>query len=45
MMPETMTCIKINHGELNSATRPLPIPTAGEALIKVAAAGANRPDI
>lgn len=35
MMPETMTRIEINHGDLNSATRPLPIPTAVEALPKL----------
>jgi NADPH:quinone reductase-like Zn-dependent oxidoreductase len=45
MTPETMTCIKINHGDLNTTMRPLPIFVTGETLIKVVAAGVNRPDI
>ena len=45
MIPETMTCIKINHGDLNTTMSPLPIAVAGETLIKVAAAWVNRPDI
>ena len=45
MLPETMTCIEISDGNLITATRPLPLPAAGEVLIKVAAAGVNRPDI
>ena len=44
-MPETMKCIEINHDKLNIAIRPLPIPVAGEVLIKVAAAGVNHLDI
>lgn len=44
MVPETKTCIG-NHDKLSTATRPLPIPAAGETLIKVAAAGVNRSDI
>ena len=44
-MPETMICIEINHGSLNTAMRPLPIPTRGEVLLKVTAAGVNHPDI
>ena len=30
---------------LRVATRPVPLPTAGEVLIRVAAAGVNRPDV
>jgi NADPH:quinone reductase-like Zn-dependent oxidoreductase len=44
-MPETMICNEINHGSLNTTIRHLPIPTRGEVLIKVAAAGGNRSDI
>ena len=44
-MTETMKCIEINHGELNTAIRHLPIPVAGEVLIKVAAAGVNHLDV
>jgi putative PIG3 family NAD(P)H quinone oxidoreductase len=47
--PDTMTAIEIaGHGGpevLNSVTRPVPRPGPGEVLIKVAAAGVNRPDI
>ncbi len=48
-MPETMKCIKIKHGELNIANRPLPIPVAGAGAgavsIKAAAAGVNHLDV
>ena len=44
-MPEAMKSIKINHGELNTAIRPLPTPLAGEVLIKVAAAGVKHSNI
>ena len=43
-MSEAITCIEIINGELNTAMRSLPMPVAGEVLIKVAAAGINRPD-
>jgi NADPH2:quinone reductase len=49
MLPETMTCIEISTPGgpevLKPATRPLPTPKPGEVLIKVAAAGINRPDV
>ncbi len=48
-LPATMTAIAI-HGAggpdvLQPETRPLPVPGPGEILVKVAAAGVNRPDI
>jgi putative PIG3 family NAD(P)H quinone oxidoreductase len=46
---ETMTAIEIREpggpDVLVPATRPVPEPAAGEVLIKVAAAGVNRPDV
>lgn len=48
-LPATMKCIEIpsfgGPEVLTVATRPLPVPKAGEVLIKVAAAGVNRPDV
>ena len=48
-LPETMTAIDISEPGgpevLVPATRPLPRPGLGEVLIKVAAAGVNRPDV
>lgn len=48
-LPETMTCIEISEPGgpevLKPASRPLPTPGEGEVLIKVAAAGVNRPDV
>ncbi len=48
-LPETMRCIEIARPGgpevLTPATRPLPRPAAGEVLIRVAAAGVNRPDV
>jgi NADPH:quinone reductase len=48
-LPATMTAIEITApGEpevLRPATRPMPLPGAGEVLIQVAAAGVNRPDV
>ncbi len=48
-LPVTMNCIEISAFGgpelLKPATRPLPAPQAGEVLIKVAAAGVNRPDV
>ncbi|MEE8559876.1 MAG: NAD(P)H-quinone oxidoreductase [Alphaproteobacteria bacterium] len=47
--PETMTAIEIPEPggpeALVPTTRPVPEPGAGEVLIKVAAAGVNRPDV
>jgi putative PIG3 family NAD(P)H quinone oxidoreductase len=49
MIPEFMTAIEIIRPGppevLVPATRPTPRPSAGEVLIKVAAAGVNRPDV
>jgi len=48
-LPPTMTAIEITEPGgpevLKPATRPLPLPGAGEVLIQVAAAGVNRPDV
>ena len=47
-LPETMTVVEISEyggpEVLNPASRPVPQPASGEALIRVAAAGVNRPD-
>ena len=48
-LPATMTCVEIKKPggpeALVPTTRQVPQPKAGEILIKVAAAGVNRPDI
>jgi NADPH2:quinone reductase len=48
-LPNQMTVIEIREPGgpevLVAATRPLPVPGDGEILIKVAAAGINRPDV
>jgi putative PIG3 family NAD(P)H quinone oxidoreductase len=49
-MAQTMTAIAIEGGKgaaqaLHAAQTDLPVPGAGEILIKVAAAGVNRPDL
>ncbi|MBM3565843.1 MAG: NAD(P)H-quinone oxidoreductase, partial [Alphaproteobacteria bacterium] len=49
-MSETMRCIEIVGGGgppevLKATTRPRPAPAKGEVLIRVAAAGVNRPDV
>src|SRR5437773_2314988 len=48
-LPATMVCVEIETPggpeALVPATRPVPQPKDGEILIKVAAAGVNRPDI
>lgn len=48
-VPATMTCVEITTpgapDVLKAATRPTPKPAAGEVLVKVAAAGVNRPDV
>ena len=47
--PATMTCIEIvapgGPEVLRPATRPVPATAEGEVLVKVAAAGVNRPDV
>lgn len=49
MLPSTMTAIEITTPGgpevLKPGTRPVPALAAGEVLIKVAAAGVNRPDV
>jgi NADPH2:quinone reductase len=48
-LPATMTAIEITEpggpDVLKPGSRPMPLPGAGEVLIKVAAAGVNRPDV
>ena len=48
-LPATMTAVEISQPGgpevLRPTTRPVPKPAAGEVLIKVAAAGVNRPDV
>ena len=48
-LPDTMTCIEISAPGapevLKPGTRPLPVAGPGEVLVRVAAAGVNRPDI
>lgn len=48
-LPETMRCIAIaapgGPEQLQLTSRPLPMPMPGEVLVKVAAAGVNRPDV
>ncbi len=48
-LPATMTAIEITEPGgpevLRPATRPMPLPGAGEVLIQVAASGINRPDV
>jgi len=48
-LPEKMTVIEVPEAggpeAMQVGSRPVPVPAAGEVLIKVAAAGVNRPDI
>ncbi len=44
-LPKEMTVIEIVAGKLVPAKRPLPKPRTGEILVRVAAAGINRPDL
>lgn len=48
-LPDTMKCIEITEPGgpevLKPTTRPVPTPAQGEVLIKVTAAGVNRPDV
>lgn len=49
MLPECMTCVEISQPGgpevLKPTTRPTPQPAKGQVVIKVAAAGINRPDV
>jgi NADPH2:quinone reductase len=49
VLPATMTVIEITEpggpDVLKPVSRPMPLPGAGEVLIKVEAAGVNRPDV
>lgn len=45
IIPDVMRAVGIAGGELRLASRPTPKPGKGDLLIKVAAAGVNRPDI
>lgn len=49
VLPESMTAVEITKpgppDVLRAVERPLPRPAEGEVLIKVAAAGVNRPDV
>ncbi|TAN57054.1 MAG: NAD(P)H-quinone oxidoreductase, partial [Magnetospirillum sp.] len=49
MLPDSMTCVEISKPGppevLRPVTRPVPQPRPGEVVIKVAAAGINRPDV
>ena len=48
-LPATMACVEIGEPggpeALQTAERPVPSPAEGEVLIRVAAAGVNRPDV
>jgi putative PIG3 family NAD(P)H quinone oxidoreductase len=44
-IPDTMQAAEIDSGRLVAAHRPVPVPGIGEVLVRVAAAGVNRPDI
>ncbi len=44
-LPDQMTAIEIGNGNLKPAQRAIPTPSANQVLIKVAAAGVNRPDV
>ncbi len=48
-LPKTMTVIAIREAGgpdvLVATPQPVPSPDAGEILVKVAAAGVNRPDV
>ncbi|MDD4906125.1 MAG: NAD(P)H-quinone oxidoreductase [Methylobacter tundripaludum] len=45
LLPEQMIAIEIENGVLKPAKRTIPTPSANQVLIKVAAAGVNRPDV
>ncbi len=43
--PATMQACEIRDGKLYACTRPIPVPARGEVLVRVHAAGINRPDL
>lgn len=45
IIPDIMRAIEVQSGSLVPVKRPIPVPNAGQALIKVMAAGVNRPDV
>ena len=45
IIPDVMRVVEIANGELRQGSRPTPKPGKGEVLVKVAAAGVNRPDV
>jgi putative PIG3 family NAD(P)H quinone oxidoreductase len=44
-LPSSMRAVIASNGELALVERPVPQPGPGEVLVKVAAAGVNRPDV
>ncbi|MEQ1740242.1 MAG: NAD(P)H-quinone oxidoreductase [Methyloglobulus sp.] len=44
-IPDIMLAIEVQSGKLAPVERPVPVPKAGQILIKVMAAGVNRPDV
>ena len=44
-IPDTMLAIEVQSGQLVPIERPVPTPKAAQILIKVMAAGVNRPDV
>jgi NADPH2:quinone reductase len=44
-LPEQMIAIEIDNSALKPTQRAIPMPSANQVLIKVAAAGVNRPDV
>jgi len=44
-IPEIMLAIEVQSGELMPVERPVPVPRTGQVLMKVMAAGVNRPDV
>jgi NADPH2:quinone reductase len=45
IIPDVMRAVEIVDGQLRLGSRPTPRPGKGEVLVKVAAAGVNRPDV
>jgi putative PIG3 family NAD(P)H quinone oxidoreductase len=45
IIPDAMRAVEVADGQLSVGSRPTPRPGKGEVLVKVAAAGVNRPDV